>query len=81
VRIIDGVVPEYLAAARRRWMKIRPGSSNMRCARHTTRWRESQSHPDGYASTISAPVVCLGSSKTWSRGSHPDRAGLCGLAA
>jgi hypothetical protein len=58
VEIVDGVVEEYLAAARKPWTPKRRPSSSRTAARCTTSRRESRSRRTGCAATTSAPAEC-----------------------
>lgn len=56
VQIVDGVVTEYLAAARQPWMPKRRTSSSDAAASSTTNRRASRSRQPGCATTTSAPA-------------------------
>jgi hypothetical protein len=72
VEIVEGVVEEYLAAARRRWITRRQPSSNGTSARCTTRWHESRSRRAGCATSTSALAGCRDSCRSWPSGTSPE---------
>ena len=70
--IVDGVVPEYLAAARKNSTPSTRPSSSGTAGPCTTRWRGSPSSRSGRATTTSAPAAFRGSSPNSPR-SRADR--------
>ena len=72
VENVDGVVPEYLAAAKQTMDPQAAEEFERNVRGRTVRWRKSRSRRTGCATTTSTLAVCRGSCRTSSSKTSPD---------